>query len=102
VSDFAKDFISLEDGYYYWPPSGQVVFSADNLRAFADELDRKNKPWDDQVQAYFNEADQVSEAEVKCVNAHDRCFEGGPCPLCESVRYRDEQGRFAKPKEADQ
>jgi hypothetical protein len=58
VSDFAKDFISLEDGYYYyWPHSGKG-FSADNLRAIADELDRKNKPWDDQVQAYFNEADQ--------------------------------------------
>jgi len=41
-------------------------------------------------------------AEVKCVNAHDRCFEGGPCPLCEVVRYRDEQGRFAKTEEADQ
>ena len=36
--------------------------------------------------------------EVKCVNAHDRCFEGGPCPLCEVVRYRDEQGRFVKPR----
>ena len=44
----------------------------------------------------------MSEAEVKCVNAHDRCFMGGPCPLCELVRYRDEQGRFAKPEEADQ
>lgn len=20
---------------------------------------------------------------VRCVNAHDRCYEGGPCPLCE-------------------
>ncbi len=59
MSDFAKDFIPLEDGYYYyWPHSGKGAFSADNLRAIADELDRKNKPWDDQVQAYFNEADQ--------------------------------------------
>jgi hypothetical protein len=41
----------------------------------------------------------MTELEVRCVNAHDRCFEGGPCPLCELVRYRDEQGRFAKPKE---
>jgi hypothetical protein len=59
MSDFAKDFIPLEDGYYYyWPRPGKGGFSADNLRAIADELDRKNKPWDDQVQAYFNETDQ--------------------------------------------
>ena len=36
--------------------------------------------------------------EVKCVNAHDRCCEGGPCPLCEVVCYWDEQGRFVKPR----
>lgn len=22
-------------------------------------------------------------SEVRCVNAHDRCYEGGPCPYCE-------------------
>ena len=36
--------------------------------------------------------------EVKCVNAHDVCYEGGPCPLCEVVRYRDAQGRSVKPR----
>lgn len=34
-------------------------------------------------------------AETKCVNAHDRCFLGGPCPYCEITGYRDEHGRFA-------
>ena len=27
----------------------------------------------------------MNEPDLKCVNAHDRCFEGGPCPLCEVV-----------------
>lgn len=33
--------------------------------------------------------------DVKCVNAHDRCYEGGPCPYCEVTAYRDAQGQFA-------
>lgn len=41
----------------------------------------------------------MTEPDLKCVNAHDRCFEGSPCPLCEAVCFRDEQGRFAKPDE---
>ena len=44
----------------------------------------------------------MTEPDLKCVNAHDRCFYGGPCPLCEPVRYRDAQGRFANPEEDDQ
>ena len=34
---------------------------------------------------------------MKCVNAHAKCSEGGPCPYCEPVvplRYKD--GSFAK------
>jgi hypothetical protein len=31
----------------------------------------------------------MTEPDLKCVNAHDRCFEGGPCPLCERVRRRE-------------
>jgi hypothetical protein len=35
---------------------------------------------------------------VKCVNAHDRCFNGAgaPCPLCEpKLPLRYEDGRYA-------
>lgn len=32
---------------------------------------------------------------VECVNAHARCYLGGPCPLCEPVEpLRDTNGRF--------
>jgi len=32
---------------------------------------------------------------TKCVNAHDRCDGGGPCPYCEPVwPLRTEDGRF--------
>jgi hypothetical protein len=35
------------------------------------------------------------EADTRCVNAHDLCWQGGPCPYCEIICYRDAQGRFA-------
>jgi hypothetical protein len=35
------------------------------------------------------------EADTRCVNAHDLCWQGGPCPYCEVTGYRDERGRFA-------
>ena len=32
---------------------------------------------------------------TRCVNAHDRCYLGGPCPYCEPIQpMRDTQGRF--------
>lgn len=37
----------------------------------------------------------MTEADTKCVNAHDLCWQGGPCPYCEVVCYRDDKGRFA-------
>lgn len=36
---------------------------------------------------------------TKCVNAHDLCYQGGPCPYCEPiVPLRTEDGRFATVK----
>jgi hypothetical protein len=35
------------------------------------------------------------EAVTQCVNAHDLCWQGGPCPYCEITGYRDARGRFA-------
>lgn len=35
---------------------------------------------------------------VKCVNAHDKCYEGGNCPYCEPVfPLRHLNGKFASP-----
>ena len=28
-------------------------------------------------------AREAERNEPRCVNAHDRCYEGGPCPYCE-------------------
>jgi hypothetical protein len=51
-----NEFITCMDGYiYYWPngfPYGHL--SSAQLRIIADELDRRNKPWDDKVNEYFS------------------------------------------------
>lgn len=36
-----------------------------------------------------------TEADVRCVKAHDLCWQGGPCPYCEVICHRDTRGRFA-------
>ena len=37
-------------------------------------------------------------ARLVCVNAHDRCYEGGPCPWCEPASV----GRSAKRQDAEE
>lgn len=45
------EFLQLEDGYLYYAPSlGNGALSPWMLRAIADELDRRNAPWDEQIQ----------------------------------------------------
>lgn len=47
-----QDFIAFEDGYLrYWPEKIHGAFIAADLRIIADELDRRNAPWDAQVRA---------------------------------------------------
>jgi hypothetical protein len=36
------------------------------------------------------------EADTRCVNAHDLCWQGGPCSYCEVTGYRDTKGRFSR------
>lgn len=45
----AKELFPDVDGYVkYWPKQGGFL-EAHHLRAIADELDRRNKAWDDEV-----------------------------------------------------
>ena len=44
---------------------------------------------------------EAAEADTRCVNAHDLCWQGGPCPYCEVVCHRDAQGRFASANHKD-
>lgn len=51
LMDQRREFVTDVDGYvYYWPDgSKHGHLAAHHLRAIADELDRRNKPWDDHM-----------------------------------------------------
>jgi hypothetical protein len=45
-----KELVQLEDGFWYYHPSPmRGVFGAWVLRIIADEMDRLNKDWQDQL-----------------------------------------------------
>ena len=49
MSEERRDFITLEDGYIYYWPSGQGALNAADLRILADILDTKNAAWNEEV-----------------------------------------------------
>jgi len=54
--DEAKEIDYLEDGFlYYFPVGHSGAMTAHDLRVIADELDRRNKPWEDQIEKDYSE-----------------------------------------------
>ena len=50
------DFVLAEDGFWvYWPthPHSAGAIASPELRILADELDRLNKPWQEQMDKFF-------------------------------------------------
>jgi len=49
------DFVSGDDGYWVWWPTGRSVgaVTAIELRVLAEELDRLNADWDKEIDAFF-------------------------------------------------
>jgi hypothetical protein len=50
MCDERKELAPLEDGYLYYFPSVGGAIAPWELRAIADELDRRNADWDRKVQ----------------------------------------------------
>lgn len=53
ISDEREEFVTFDCGYVYFWPEGHRhgAYSPWMLRALADELDRRNAPWDAQIQS---------------------------------------------------
>lgn len=65
ISMASEDFIAFDDGFYYfWPAGSKGAFAAHELRLIADELDRRNKSWQEQINNYFDQraADPAAES----------------------------------------
>jgi hypothetical protein len=60
VAESSDEFVTLEDGFvYYWPSKEHYgALTATELRALADELDRRNAEW----QATIDNDPQLAEA----------------------------------------
>jgi hypothetical protein len=60
VTESRGDFVTAEDGFVYFWPTGSVhgCIASVQLRWLADELDRRNKQWEDQVNAFFSRDNQ--------------------------------------------
>lgn len=48
-----KNILKDVDGFYYYAPSGIGLRTSYNLREIADELDRRNKDWEDYINNYL-------------------------------------------------
>lgn len=53
LADERGEFVYLEDGFLYYEPKGFGVISAHNLRELADELDKRNAKWQEEIDEYF-------------------------------------------------
>lgn len=61
IIDERGEFVMDVDGYIYYWPQGQGCLAPHHLRWIADELDRRNKPWDDEINRYFSEKEQMDD-----------------------------------------
>jgi hypothetical protein len=60
------------DGYfYYWPPDDNSCINAHMLRVIADELDRRNKEWNAQVDKAMNELTPSTDNSPPAQPPHD-------------------------------
>lgn len=53
IADERGEFVYLEDGFLYYEPKGAGVISSHDLRQLADELDKRNKKWKEDIDEYF-------------------------------------------------
>jgi hypothetical protein len=49
------DIVMSDDGYYnFIPICSRGLYNTYSLKLIADKLDEINKPWDDQINSYFD------------------------------------------------
>lgn len=76
-----REFVTFEDGYvYFWPGNCMHgALPAWALRALADELDRRNAPWDALIEQYHRENSGDAADHVDDIRPSERPSEGLRC-----------------------
>lgn len=80
--DERGEFVYLEDGFlYYAPEATGGCISAHELRTIADELDKRNKAWEEQIDEYFRSGFgfEACKCSVKGEGAGGTCMTNGEC-----------------------
>jgi hypothetical protein len=54
VAEERGELMQDVDGFFYYFPKGSGSIPAYQLRQLADELDRRNAPWEKQINEYFD------------------------------------------------
>lgn len=49
ITEIQSELVALDDGLFYFWPTKKGALSSDELRAIADELDKKNKEWKEKL-----------------------------------------------------
>jgi len=53
------DFITMDDGFvHYYPENSRGSLCEESLRVIADELERRNKTWNENIQEYFSKQEE--------------------------------------------
>jgi hypothetical protein len=73
LSDERGEFVTDVDGFvYFWPRANGGHFAAHHLRWLADELDARNKDWEEQI---------AKDLGSSCCENEERTMAGG-CKNC--------------------
>lgn len=60
VENDAGNLVCCDDGFWMWFPEGNKGgMTEGSLRAMADCLEERNRPWQEQIDAYFSEQEQL-------------------------------------------
>lgn len=55
MASLNNEFVTGDDGFVMYWPRGVGGLTAQDLRDLADELDNRNKAWEEDINAYFTE-----------------------------------------------
>lgn len=50
-----SNFVLDVDGFYYYWPDGNGHYAAHHLRDIADELDKRNRAWEEHIKKEFGD-----------------------------------------------
>ena len=64
IKHLEDEFVTDVDGFVYWWPSGTGHHASHHLRWIAEELDSRNKEWNDKINETFGQCSSLTNSEI--------------------------------------